>query len=593
MQKLCSQLIGRARCLLMQNRMEQRRNPKLLESFTTAQVRNGFCLPPCDLIKMGSLWSTMALLKITVPKAQLQEALVKTPAKKWPMVLRMLALASAMIFSVCIFSVLVKRPETHSETHVVRNALPITMAFNLSKNSSTLLNLSYIAEESLAGKRVPLIQKRVNFTLVGLFSEVRVDTKEKNLSQVVTINSTEKPSSTETRLNLTEKQSLDLKFRQPLSVNYNKTATNYRKVQKCMPVSLYAIVSMQRSGSKWFEALLNSHENIRSHGEIFYNFDRKCNMTVITTVLDRVYSLNWNVSTFRRKRNKCLAAVGFKWMVNQGIRDNHEGIVDYFNRRGISAILLLRKNLLRRLVSVKANKQDGHDNLLNGTHKAHVSSKEEAQILASYKPKLDVKRLIPNLEHMERLAADTLEYFKSTRHIVVYYEDLVQNQTEKMMDVLEFLRAPQRSLVSGHGIQDNHEEIVDYFNRNGVSAILLLRRNHLQPLTQILATYRPELNVKSLIPTLEHMEKLAADTLEYFKSTRHNVVYYEDLVGNQTKKMMEVLEFIRVPQRSLVSGDVKIHTSPMAQQIANWRAVFKVITRSKFKRLIARTTKSS
>ncbi|KAG0487046.1 hypothetical protein HPP92_009141 [Vanilla planifolia] len=262
-----------------------------------------------------------------------------------------------------------------------------------------------------------------------------------------------------------------------------------------MPVSLYAIVSMQRSGSKWFEALLNSHENIRSHGEIFYNFDRKCNMTVITTVLDRVYSLNWNVSTFRRKRNKCLAAVGFKWMLNQGIRDNHEGIVDYFNRRGISAILLLRKNLLRRLVSVKANKQDGHDNLLNGTHKAHVSSKEEAQILASYKPKLDVKRLIPTLEHMERLAADTLEYFKSTRHIVVYYEDLVQNQTEKMMDVLKFLRAPHRSLVSGHvkihtrpleeqianwravvkGIQDNHDEIVDYFNQEDDGSVGILK----------------------------------------------------------------------------------------------------------------------
>ncbi|KAK8966632.1 hypothetical protein KSP40_PGU014314 [Platanthera guangdongensis] len=89
------------------------------------------------------------------------------------------------------------------------------------------------------------------------------------------------------------------------------------KGQPCLPVTLYAIVSVQRSGSKWFEALLNNHDNIRSHGEIFYNVDRKCNMTVIKAVLDRVYSLKWNVSTFRRKKKNCMAAVGFKWMLNQ------------------------------------------------------------------------------------------------------------------------------------------------------------------------------------------------------------------------------------------------------------------------------------
>ncbi|XP_020583301.1 uncharacterized protein LOC110026634, partial [Phalaenopsis equestris] len=134
----------------------------------------------------------------------------------------------------------------------------------------------------------------------------------------------------------------------------------------------------------------------------------------------------------------------------QGILDNHEGVVDYINHRGVSVILLLRRNHLRRLVSLKSNNHDGKVKGLNGTHKAHVNSKQEAEILASYKPKLDVKRLIPALEHMEMLAADTLRNFSGTRHMVVYYEDLVQNQTQTMKDVLDFLKVPERTLTSGH-----------------------------------------------------------------------------------------------------------------------------------------------
>ncbi|PKU68499.1 hypothetical protein MA16_Dca020036 [Dendrobium catenatum] len=50
--------------------------------------------------------------------------------------------------------------------------------------------------------------------------------------------------------------------------------------------------------------------------------------------------------------------------------------------------------------------------------------------------------------------------------------------------------------------------------------------------------------------------------------------------------MMEVLEFLKVPQRTLISGHVKIHTRPLAQQIENWRVVAKVIKRSKYRRFI-------
>lgn len=60
--------------------------------------------------------------------------------------------------------------------------------------------------------------------------------------------------------------------------------------------------------------------------------------------------------------------------------DNHEEIVEYFNRRGVSAIFLFRRNPLRRMVSVLANSYDRYAKLLNGTHKSHVHSPEEVCI---------------------------------------------------------------------------------------------------------------------------------------------------------------------------------------------------------------------
>jgi hypothetical protein len=56
---------------------------------------------------------------------------------------------------------------------------------------------------------------------------------------------------------------------------------------------------------------------------------------------------------------------------------HHKEISDYFNRRGVFAIFLFRRNLLRRMVSVLANSYDRHAKLLNGTHKSHVHSTEE------------------------------------------------------------------------------------------------------------------------------------------------------------------------------------------------------------------------
>ncbi|CAB4296963.1 unnamed protein product [Prunus armeniaca] len=227
-------------------------------------------------------------------------------------------------------------------------------------------------------------------------------------------------------------------------VHYPKPQTFKRKECACNPVRYFAILSMQRSGSGWFETLLNSHINVSSNGEIFSVRDRRLNVSSILKNMDKVYNLDWFSSA---SKNECNAAVGFKWMLNQGLMENHEEIVKYFKKKGVSAIFLFRRNLLRRMISVLANSYDKDAKPLNGTHKSHVHSPLEAEILAKYKPKINATLLIRDLAQDEEAAAKAVEYFNTTRHIVVYYEDVLNNRT-KLNEVQDFLRLPHRELKS-------------------------------------------------------------------------------------------------------------------------------------------------
>ena len=87
-----------------------------------------------------------------------------------------------------------------------------------------------------------------------------------------------------------------------------------REECSCNPVRYFAILSMQRSGSGWFETLLNNHTNISSNGEIFSVKDRRANVSTIFETLDKVYNLDWLTSA---SKNECTSAVGLKWMLNQ------------------------------------------------------------------------------------------------------------------------------------------------------------------------------------------------------------------------------------------------------------------------------------
>ncbi|ESW28537.1 hypothetical protein PHAVU_003G294900 [Phaseolus vulgaris] len=227
-------------------------------------------------------------------------------------------------------------------------------------------------------------------------------------------------------------------------VHYPKPKTYSREECACHPVRYFAILSMQRSGSGWFETFLNSHDNISSNGEIFSVKVRRSNMSTIAETLDTIYNLDWLSSA---SKNECTTAVGLKWMLNQGLMQHHEEIGEYFRIHGVSLIFLFRRNLLRRMVSVLANEYDRNAKLLNGTHKSHVHSPKEAEILAKYKPIINSTLLMAQLKQVNETTTKALEYFKNTRHIILYYEDVVKNRT-KLRDVQDFLKVPQMDLKS-------------------------------------------------------------------------------------------------------------------------------------------------
>lgn len=51
----------------------------------------------------------------------------------------------------------------------------------------------------------------------------------------------------------------------------------------------------------------------------------------------------------------------------------------------------------------------------------------QANTLAEFKPIIDTQRLPINLQRVEEISRDVLRLFNGTRHMLLYYEDLVKD----------------------------------------------------------------------------------------------------------------------------------------------------------------------
>jgi len=48
------------------------------------------------------------------------------------------------------------------------------------------------------------------------------------------------------------------------------------------------------------------------------------------------------------------------------------------------------------------------------------------------------------------------------------------------------------------------------------------------------------------------------------------------------QKLFDVLDFLKVPRRNLVSRHVKIHTKPLSAQIENWDEVYSALNGTQY-----------
>lgn len=128
---------------------------------------------------------------------------------------------------------------------------------------------------------------------------------------------------------------------------------------------------------------------------------------------------------------------------------------------------------------------------------------------------------------------------------------------------------------------------------------------------EILARYKPTIDTKLLIPNLEQVEDLVTRSLQYFNSTRHLTLYYENIRNNQTvrlvvenmhcisyvsnacfnsfsffQKLVDVQEFLKVPQRNLSSRQVKIHKGALSSQIENWEEVERTLKGTRYEHFL-------
>ncbi|RVW15168.1 hypothetical protein CK203_083342 [Vitis vinifera] len=101
----------------------------------------------------------------------------------------------------------------------------------------------------------------------------------------------------------------------------------------------------------------------------------------------------------------------------------------------------------------------------------------------------------------------------------------------------------------------------------------------------LLAQFKPTLNVSSLIVDLSTAERTMTESLEFFKSNRHMILYYEDIINNP-KALSDVQEFLRVPFRKLKSRQVKIHIKPLHEQVDNWYDVYSTVQGSQYEHFL-------
>lgn len=104
----------------------------------------------------------------------------------------------------------------------------------------------------------------------------------------------------------------------------------------------------------------------------------------------------------------------------QGIMEHYHDIVNYLNKKGVMVIFLFRRNTLRRIISVLANDYDRKTKQLNGTHKAHVHSREEV-------PLTFIPMQSSQIYYPKQYVSLFLEFLVWVNYVVIFMTESIPN----------------------------------------------------------------------------------------------------------------------------------------------------------------------
>jgi len=200
----------------------------------------------------------------------------------------------------------------------------------------------------------------------------------------------------------------------------------------------FVILTKSRSGSKWLVELLDSHEHIEAHGELFAGpgaardygssgvpyFDTYLANVRLRRVCPHVYHRVSYLSKLYASRTDA-AAVGFKLMHGHAAR----GLFEYFALRRVRVVHLIRANVFDAVLSYEVAKARGLFGVRRG------------DIVPPVKVTLDPEGLRRRLEEHE--FAITLAHSWILQYhlpwLDVFYEELVARREETLERILGFL----------------------------------------------------------------------------------------------------------------------------------------------------------
>jgi LPS sulfotransferase NodH len=194
----------------------------------------------------------------------------------------------------------------------------------------------------------------------------------------------------------------------------------------------FIILTTQRSGSTLLWRYLNGHPNISAHGEMFLpnhsgsdtyaSFRKSSRAKWLRHYVANKRNLNAYFGEFFFVAQN-IEACGFKLMYNQ-ISQN---LSEWIKQHDVSIIHLIRKNILKTIVSRETNRVRGV---------AHITANETVDKIKVY---LDADKLIPSIAKIERMIELQTASFSALPYMEVIYEDFTKDPACSAESIFDFL----------------------------------------------------------------------------------------------------------------------------------------------------------